>query len=212
MGSNHGNYSRNMISQRMLQCLVGGTLYKVKDAVCKAGVVPVKVGKHFRFNTADVALIRKAITQELQPVYKQIPEVDKAWLAGFFDGEGHIGLSVSYDKRGKNQQSFTAHWDLGNTDVAMMERAHEILVRLEIRHRYFTREETRTRKKFWRIQVSSYRDVAMVCRATLHYLTGVKQRKARLLEAWALDMIAQGCHRGNKFDITSSYVAKMKEL
>jgi hypothetical protein len=132
-------------------------------------------------------------------------------LGGFFDGEGHVGMSVGNDLRATGGKAFTPHCDLANTDEEMMQKASSIMSVLGVKHRVTSREKTSTRKKIWRIQVSSAREIAMLCKALSPYVTGVRKRKVDILFEWAMKHLALGHHRGEKHALAVECSKKIKE-
>jgi hypothetical protein len=169
------------------------------------------VGNQFRYLKSDVPKVVEAMNADLQPEFREIDPVDAAWLAGFFDGEGHVGIHISRDPKGMNGKQYTAHCEWANTDQEMIEKSSSILSVLGVHHRVTAREKTSTRKKVWRIQISNAREIAMTCRALSSYVTGSRKRKVVLLFEWSMKHIALGHHRGGKYELAVEYAKKIKE-
>lgn len=68
------------------------------------------------------------ITQETAPQAMEARKLDLAWLAGFIDGEGSIGIYREFDKRkGENYHVYRGALSIVNTNRDSLERCQEII-------------------------------------------------------------------------------------
>jgi len=209
MGAFTGSYSRPL-SQRNLQIEVGGDLSSLKKAIEVAGVTPTRVGTHLRFDTADVPKIKAAMNKDLVPVFVEVPVEDAAWLAGFFDGEGHAGVHSSVDSRARLGRTWHGTWELANTDKGLMDKASQILAAAQVRHVYREAQRTSGNKPVYRVQVSRARDILMACKITIPYSAGDRLKRQQLLSSWAEQHLQFGHRRGRKGELAQKFATMMK--
>lgn len=109
---------------------------------------------------------------------EKVTELEIGWLAGIWDGEGTVTAIKVADG---------AHWGIAssitNTDYAVIERASDILKRLQVGHFIQTRE-SHNKKHAPRknLAVIGHKRNATFLPIITKHLTGEKQIKARL--AW----------------------------
>ncbi|MDO8488058.1 MAG: hypothetical protein Q7S31_01955 [bacterium] len=109
----------------------------------------------------------------------QLSETDKAWLAGFIDGEGYIGI-VRIKKKVTRQSSDTWRYYpwviVTNTDTKVLADI-QLAVSTE---KQASLSRTEGHKPAFQVKISKFDDVAQFLEAVLPYLR-LKQKQAQLL-------------------------------
>ena len=117
---------------------------------------------------------------------RKVSETEVAWLAGFWDGEGSIGIKVQNGLGSRLRLNFAPYAQLVNTHVGSLNRADAILTALGVGHHisWPKRREfpthggpTRQYKPLWRLLVSGLRRCKPLLVALYPFLT-VKQKDA----------------------------------
>jgi len=112
---------------------------------------------------------------------QQVASSEIGWLAGFFDGEGYIGLRVEYHK-GMDKVYIRPEMNMGNTDQAMTEKAVDIARRMGTNlHIRKAALKKRKEKWFWVAQTRSQAKISRLFTQLMPYLTGRKQERTRLV-------------------------------
>ena len=200
------NNADGYISQKKLRNIVGGTLSRVKKAVAASGVCVEVRGRTQYVKASDVGKIEEFLCRDLQPEIVEIDPLSKAWLAGFFDAEGSVSISVE-----NKQKSYTVHWDIGNTDKHMMDRVSSILNKARIPHRCVKRKmDSRATRPVWRIQITSAREILMASHLILSSLRGARKCKMEIVYEWATKCLELGHHRGEKHELACEYARKLE--
>jgi|SRR3989344_7422246 len=108
-----------------------------------------------------------------------LSETDKAWLAGFIDGEGYIGI-VRSRKRKTRQSSDTWRYHpwviVTSTDVKVLEDI-QLVVSTQKRA---SLSRTAGQKAAYQIKITKFNDLVQFLEAVLPYLR-LKQKQAKLL-------------------------------
>lgn len=183
---------KNYISHQALQKISGTNKKNILRAVQRAEVSCVRVGTHVRYRREDVPKILESLNADRQPEFLEIDPLDAAWLGGFFDGEGHVGIHSGKNPLGKDGIQFTAQAVLVNTDKSIMEAVSIILSSLSIRHNLIDGGKTSEGKTIWRIALTSAREIAMFCRALIPTTTGHQKERLQIMFEWALRRISLG--------------------
>lgn len=95
---------------------------------------------------------------------------EKAWLAGFIDGEG----SIVYYMAGRNKSHKSWLISLGNTHLGSVEYCQKITGVGSVR---LSKPAKGTHKAQWRWRVNPQREIAAIVRQILPYLV-IKQEQA----------------------------------
>lgn len=112
---------------------------------------------------------------------QQVMEAEIGWLAGFFDGEGYIGLRVELHTK-QGIVYIRPEMNLGNCDEAMIQKAADIAKRLGVNlHISFSRLKNRKRKKFWKLQTRSQAKLVKLFSVLIPHLTGEKQERTAIV-------------------------------
>lgn len=111
--------------------------------------------------------------------------VDVAWLAGIIEGEGHLGIHWSAKEAYALNVSLQPTFMLGNTDLAMTDKAIEVI--FQITHKKpkmrVSKKDTGARKfDYYCIALHSIKDISKLCKAILPFMSlGSKREQAKLL-------------------------------
>lgn len=108
-----------------------------------------------------------------------LSETDKAWLAGFIDGEGYIGIVRSRKKiTGQSSDTLLYHpWVIvTSTDVKVLEDI-QLVVSTQKRA---SLSRTAGHKAAYQIKITKFNDVVLLLEAVLPYLR-LKHKQAKIL-------------------------------
>ena len=108
-----------------------------------------------------------------------LSETDKAWLAGFIDGEGYIGIVKGKKKAGPwNSDSLIYHpWVIvTSTDTKVLEDI-QLVVSTQKRA---SLSRTAGQKAAYQVKITKFDDIVLLLEAVLPYLR-LKQKQAKLL-------------------------------
>lgn len=109
---------------------------------------------------------------------RKISEIETAWLAGFWDGEGSIGMRVQkYHPKGRHTY-FAPYAQVTNTHLSTLEKVDEILTGLRVGHhirwkepRGFRQEsDTKKYKPLWSIKIDGMKRCKTLLLKLLPYL------------------------------------------
>lgn len=103
-------------------------------------------------------------------------ETDRAWAAGFFDGEGCFHASRRYRKGNNYYANIGAL--INQTDPEVLERFKDIVGVGSVRGP-IDRGRSPNHKPTWRYQIQSFNGVARVFNVLLPYLGSVKVEQGR---------------------------------
>jgi hypothetical protein len=138
-----------------------------------------------------------------------------AWLAGIADGEGSFYLTATYDRN--HFPVIKCSFAVGNTSIELILGVKQILEQI-INHefRYCSIKGRGNRKSSWLIQVTSFADMAILCKSIMPYLVAKKRQAETMLEFVELGT-AQGRNRFSGrdmklFEKRSLLITKMKHL
>lgn len=117
---------------------------------------------------------------------RKINEADIAWLAGFWDGEGTIGLRLNKSHPKTKHGLITPYVQVANTSKPALERVDEILISIGVGHhiqslKLHPRPGAISRLPQWRITVAGYQRVSAFIMHVSPYLT-VKQPAAQVVK------------------------------
>lgn len=106
---------------------------------------------------------------------QQVTNVDLAWLAGIWDGEGTISCRKGVQQRGKKNPQFAPRVSMVNTDTQILHEVVRILDTLDIK--YYFREKgvggfEGSRKPCFIISVETLGNAARLLTAIRPYLRG----------------------------------------
>jgi len=117
---------------------------------------------------------------EIESIRREDLETDLAWLAGFIDGEGNIGVAFhKNDRKNPNYRVFRIHVNISNTDVLAIEKVTRILTKIGCFFKVYLRRQN---SKKWlpcaNVVVQGQRNASKLLRAVEPFLT-VKKETAR---------------------------------
>lgn len=103
--------------------------------------------------------------------------INLAWLAGFVDGEGYLGL-ISRGTRYVTQVS------IANTNLTVMKKVSEILMEMAINHSLTTTDKNNLKngKKYHIVQINRFESIATLLAELMPYLVAKKQEAHVLYE------------------------------
>jgi len=129
--------------------------------------------------------------QSMKTANQQVAGSEIGWLAGFFDGEGYIGLRVEYHK-GMDKVYIRPEMNIGNTDQAMTEKAVDIARRMGA-NLYVHKRTLKKRKEkwYWVAQSRSQAKISRLFTQLMPHLTGRKQQRTRLVVEFCNSRMAQ---------------------
>lgn len=108
-----------------------------------------------------------------------LSETDKAWLAGFIDGEGYIGI-VRSRKKITRQSSDTLLYHpwviVTNSDVKVLEYIQSVVST----QKRASLSRTAGQKATYQVKINKFDDVMLLLEAVLPYLK-LKHRQAKIL-------------------------------
>lgn len=107
-----------------------------------------------------------------------ISQIDIAWAAGLFEGEGCIFTNKEYDKR-DNKSRYRERLVLVSTDEDVVKKFHSIVGGNTVSGPNI-REDRPNEKPTWRWNVSSKSDVERILNLFLPYL-GIRRKERALL-------------------------------
>jgi hypothetical protein len=110
-------------------------------------------------------------------------DLDKAWFAGVFEGEGSFSLSVNRRiERGKDKIRFFPFCCLTNSDVTMINEIERILMLHEIKYyKAFRGKRHEHYKNLWHIQIGGMTRCIEFITWILPFIRGEKKLKAEKL-------------------------------
>ena len=130
-------------------------------------------------NRSHCAIKHKSSKLKLKPSFSRprietLSEVEKAYLAGFIDGEGCITLKL-YSRKWKNERQYV-------TAKITVTNAHRDVIAFVgyVFNRKITEEKRYNWKTAWRVQIDRLEDVREIIKYLLPYLK-VKRKQAELL-------------------------------
>lgn len=113
--------------------------------------------------------------------YQQVTEAEKAWLAGFLDGEGHLSITLA---TAAGYPKLTPVVNAVNTHKPTIERVFDILTRLGISPHLKLNERSKKNKKhkdIWTIQTNRGSYIKKLLEALLPYLFTKKEQALLIL-------------------------------
>lgn len=136
-------------------------------------------------------------------------KTDLAWLAGFMDGEGAIGVTRMRDRKYHNDRYLRPHFQACNTDLRLVEEASRIVFSVTKKKPWvgLTHQQTETRKPAWTIAIHTKTVLSILLPAVIPYLVGKRRQaeivlqvcKRRYKRSYELDQIAfEECRRLNQ--------------
>ena len=116
-----------------------------------------------------------------------VTETERAWLAGFWDGEGSIALFHNQEKNGsdKIKPVLTAY----NTDYGLINKALDIFSRADCNPYIVLRKQSSKNSRHRdcvEIKFSSVTSILPALQLMLPYLSGVKRAKGEILLRYLL--------------------------
>ena len=114
---------------------------------------------------------------------QQVTPYELGWLAGIIDGEGYLGLQKENDKRNskKIRYKFTPCIHITNCDEAIVLKSRDIIKKLGANFYVRACKGRKNTKDHYRLQTRRFKNILIVLKATIPYLTGTKQERAKLL-------------------------------
>lgn len=111
-----------------------------------------------------------------------LPETDKAWIAGFIDGEGYVGIT-RHRKKANHEQSNSWLYHpwlvLTSTDTRVLEYIQSVISTQK--RTFLRRTGARSQdKEAFQVKVTKFSEVVSALGAVLPYLK-IKARQARLV-------------------------------
>jgi hypothetical protein len=106
-------------------------------------------------------------------------ELDAAWFAGFFDGEGALCQCTSR-LIGKKCWRIS----VSNTHLGALQRCQSITGAGKISEKRYITPKPDHHKQQWFWQVHAQRDIAIIVRQIAPYLTVKKEKVEQFLSAW----------------------------
>src|SRR5438309_1597554 len=103
-------------------------------------------------------------------------DIDAAWLAGIFDGEGSINSYFRHEQRRGKGQMYSVFLQVVNTDIEIMEKARAICAV----NNKLTRCIRPKRKPLYHLAITRGADVYRILTSIEPYLTSRKLQRARL--------------------------------
>ena len=140
-------------------------------------------------------------------------ELMSAWVAGFFDGEGTIGL-YSYERLKKgNSPYIIKRLTIENTNKEVMDYYSEFLNENNIKHYRFFHPKRKDRKSspIYAVSVVSYRGCEKLLKTLLPYLVCKKKQAQAMLEFLELRRTIPWGHPIPE-KLTYDYIKKIKQL
>jgi len=112
---------------------------------------------------------------------RRASEIELAWLAGFFDGEGFIYMGLP--SRGTFYKTWRLRCGFPNTKPECIEKATEILVKCGIKF-YIALENPRrlNHNKVLRVDITSHKQCSKLLELLLPYLTNKRDLALQVLE------------------------------
>ena len=114
-----------------------------------------------------------------------VENVELAWLAGFVDGDGSIGLKRSKSIKSKGGIRYSPLIQITNCDMKLIAEVRFLLGKLNIRHSYWLRDMKKRNLK-WRnagnISIYTWIDSILFLEFILPYLVGKKEQAEVLIE------------------------------
>jgi len=99
-------------------------------------------------------------------------DLDVAWLAGIFDGEGCLAAQWVNG----TQEHVALHWRVGNTDSDLLDKVQRIVLSVAGRKYPISLHDDSGVHFCYRIDVTNQRGVELLCQATLPYLTSKREQ------------------------------------
>jgi hypothetical protein len=133
-----------------------------------------------------------------------------AWFAGFFDGEGSLGI-YGY-KRYKNEgYSYTPKLQLASTNAYAIKYCVDILNKIGVNPKIYQKEpQKKNHKEAWQIYFTKFSDMIKVLPIIKDYLI-IKKPHAELTLSFVRSRIEKGINRGRNKNI-NTYDNQEKEL
>lgn len=121
-----------------------------------------------------------------------VGEKDLAWLGGFWDADGSIGIT-------KRRTYLVPFASCTNTNEALIKNVQRILDNAEIEYRldYQDRGERKNAKPAWVVRMESKKRVYRFCQMIEPYLVG-KRTQAQLVMEWCELPVRSGTARISK--------------
>jgi hypothetical protein len=135
---------------------------------------------------ATKATIQEMNLEEGKMGNQQATLAEIAWLAGFVDGDGYIGLTKNscHDKKTKRfNTSVTAMLHISNCDEEIILKARDVMRKLGLNpYIRMYKEGKRSRKRdHYRVQVKHMRKMIKLLTPLIPYMTGNKKQRAELV-------------------------------
>lgn len=145
---------------------------------------------------------------------QQATQFELAWLAGFFDGEGSIGVYGAKRYKAKGS-SYNAKFQIASTNATAIEKVVNILSMLDVNCKIYQKEpQHKNHKEAWQIYFTKFSDVKKALTAIEPYLV-IKKPHANLALKFVNSRIEKGLNRGGNKHINTydeSEVDTIKEL
>ncbi len=110
----------------------------------------------------------------------QLTETEKAYIAGFVDGEGDFTVNRRFHQgtNGRKYIGYSAYLEIGNTDKAVIDWLHDVL---SITCNVYCQKQSNNRRDMYRLRMSGKQSL-VVARAILPYLQVKKSIAEKFLE------------------------------
>jgi hypothetical protein len=120
---------------------------------------------------------------------KKVNPIDLAWLAGFVDGEGTIGLTQEPERR-----TVRIQFTVGNTNEFVMDEARKITEAILGRSLHFINQKShRGYRPLLVLRRGGFEDVRKLCLALVPYLRAKRRQAELVLEFLSLAPGKYGC-------------------
>ena len=102
-----------------------------------------------------------------------------AWLAGFIEGDGSIGLGKHVQH---NRTTYSPYIRISNTDALLIENCYKILDNLDLK--YWLHSKKTKNGTAWDLQVKGFKRCQKLLPLLIPYLVGKKRKRAELTLEW----------------------------
>jgi hypothetical protein len=140
---------------------------------------------------------------------QQATQNEVAWFAGFFDGEGSLGI-YGYKRYKSSGYSYTPKFQLASTSAHAIKHCVDILHKMGVNAKIYQKEpQKKNHKEAWQIYFTKFSDMVKVLPLIKDHLV-IKKPHADLVLSFVMSRIEKGINRGGNGHI-NSYDEKEKD-